>query len=149
MGYRGLLHTDHGPLYEPLIRVPLIIGGASGQRRGGTDSALVSTGDLVPTLLEVVQMPHAPLQGGKSFVGQLHEDGLPHRRAVAICGGEYSALRTARYKWLAGGEVGGEALFDLQADPFERHNLHGERPSLALRKMLLASLGSGMTEPQL
>lgn len=149
MGHRGLLHTAPGPLYEPLIHVPLIIAGAGGQRRGGTDSALVSTGDLVPTLLEVVQVQHAPLPGGKSFATQLCEDGLPHRRALAICGGAYSALRNARYKWLAGGPVGGEALFDLQADPFERHNLHGERPSPALRKMLLASLNLGMTEPQL
>jgi hypothetical protein len=41
-----------------------------------------------------------------------------------------------------------ESLFDLQADPLERHNLHGERQSLAIRKMLLASPGSGAVEPQ-
>lgn len=148
MGYRGLLHTAQGPLYESLIRVPLIIGGVAGQRRGEMDSALVSTGDLVPTLLDVAQVPHAPLPGGRSFTAHLSEDGLLHRRALAICGGEYAALRNARYKWLTGGAVGGEGLFDLQVDPFEGHNLHGERPSLALRKMLLASLGSAMAEPQ-
>ena len=148
MGHRGLLHTASGPLYESLVRVPLIIGGAVGQRRGGVDSALVSTGDLVPTLLEVVQVPHAPLPGAKSFAAQLCEDGLPHRRALAICGGEYAALRNARYKWLAGTAVGGKALYDLQVDPFECHNLYGERPSLAIRKMLLASISSGMVEQQ-
>lgn len=145
MGYRGLLHTAPGPLYEPLIRVPLIIGGIGSQRRGGTDSALVSTGDLVPTLLEAVQIGCPIVPGGQSFFAQLHDDGLPHRRALTVCGGEYAALRTARYKWLVGGARGGKALFDLQADPFERHNLYGERSSLALRKMLLASLRSSAT----
>jgi arylsulfatase len=148
MGHRGLLHTTDGPLYEPLIRVPLIIGGVGGQRRGETDAVLLSTGDLVPTLLDVAGVPCAPLPGGKSFFSQLHEEGLPHRRALSIRGGAYAALRGTRYKWLTGGEVGEGALFDLQLDPLERHNLHGERRSPALRKMLLASLGSGTIEPQ-
>jgi arylsulfatase A-like enzyme len=148
MGYHGLLHTEPGPLYEPLVRVPLIIGGIPGQRRGATEPALVSTGDVVPTLLEVVHGGVPALPGGRSLLPQLREDGLPHRRTVSFYGGESSGLRSTRYKWLAGGSRGVESLFDLQADPLERHNLHGERQSLAIRKMLLASPGSGAVEPQ-
>lgn len=148
LGYHGLLHTMPGPLYEPLVRVPLIIGGAGVQRRGATEPALVSTGDVVPTLLEVAHVACSPLSGGLSLAAQLREDGLPHRRAVALCGGASAGLRTARYKWLVDGQDGTESLFDLQADPLERHNLHGERRSLGIRKMLLASLGSGSAGPQ-
>lgn len=148
MGYRGLVHTEPGPLYEPVVRVPLIIGGVNGQRRGAADSALVSTGDLVPTLLEVAHADLPSLAGGRSLAAQLREDGAPHRRAIVHCGAGRGGLRSARYKWLAGGEPDVESLFDLQADPFEQHNLVGERQSLAIRKMLLASLGSGAAEPQ-
>lgn len=148
MGYRGLVHTEPGPLYEPVVRVPMIIGGISGQRRGTTDSALVSTGDLVPTLLEVAFADLPPVAGGRSLMAQLREDGVPHRRAMVHCGAGSSGLRSARYKWLSDGDPGNESLFDLQADPQEQHNLVGERQSLAIRKMLLASLGTGAAEPQ-
>ncbi len=148
LGYHGLLRTAPGPLYEPLARVPLVIGGVPNQRRGATDSALVSTGDLVPTLLEVLQLEPPLLGGAGSLAAHLREEGLPHRRAVVLCGKDSGGLRSARYKWLVEGEGRGERLFDLQVDPMERHNLHGERQSSAIRKMLLASLGSGTVEPQ-
>lgn len=143
LGYGGLVHTAPGPLYEPVARVPFIVGGVPNQRRGQTDSALVSTGDLVPTLLDVLQLETAITGGGRSLAAHLREEGLPHRRAVVLGGDQDYGLRSARYKWLVerGGRV--ERLFDLQADPLERHNLHGERQSPAIRKMLLASLGSG------
>lgn len=148
LGYRGLLHTAPAPLYEPLVRVPLVIGGVPNQRRGGTDSALVSTGDLVPTLLEVLDVESAPIEGGRSLASHLREEGLPHRRALVLCGEDSCGLRSARYKWLVEGTGRRERLFDLQADPLERHNLLGERQSSAIRKMLLASLGSSAADPQ-
>ncbi len=148
LGYRGLLNTMPGPLYEPLTHVPLIIGGVPNQRRGRMDSALVSTGDLVPTLLEVLQLETVTPGGSRSLNAHLREEGLPHRRAVVLLADDGGGLRSARYKWLVEGNGQRERLFDLQADPLERHNLHGERQSPAIRKMLLASLGSGAVEPQ-
>lgn len=148
LGYHGLLHTTPGPLYEPLAHVPLIIGGVPNQRRGAIDSALVSTGDLVPTLLEVLHLEPSTAGGARSLAAHLREEGLPHRRALVLCGEEGGGLRSARYKWLVEGNGRGERLFDLQVDPLERHNLHGERQSPAIRKMLLASLSSGTAESQ-
>lgn len=148
LGYHGLLHTERTPLYEPMLRVPLIIGGTSGQRRGAIDSSLVSTGDIVPTLLEMHGLEPPPPTGSHSLAAQLRDEGLPHRRAIVLCDGAGGGLRSARYKWITGGHDGTEMLFDLQVDPLERHNLYGERQSLAIRKMLLATQTSGSAEPQ-
>lgn len=141
LGEHGLMAGPAGPLYDALIRVPLIVSGLTGQRRGEVEPALVSLGDIAPTLLDILQLPSAIRTGGQSFHAQLRQPGVPHRKAVVFHGGAgETGLRTARYKWITAAEPSAELLYDLQGDPLEMHNLQGERPSLAIRKMLSAVL---------
>ena len=127
-----------GSLPDALIRVPLIVAGHASQRKGVVEPALVGLGDLAPTLFDMLHLEGAAPAGSRSFYRPLLESGVPHRQAVISAGsrGETS-LRTARYKWVAQASPEEDALFDLQADPLEMHNLQGTRQSLALRKMLL------------
>ena len=134
--------TSRSPFCEATIHVPLIVGGMLGQRRGETDTALVSTADIPATVLDalVPKTSSAPRNG--SFLAQLRRAGAPHRRALVIRGeAESRAVRNARYKWIVDRKNDTESLFDLQTDPSERVNLHNTQRALAIRKML-----SGLTQ---
>lgn len=144
LGYRGLVESALPP--EPVLRVPLILGGAGVARRGGVEPGLVTLGDLVPTFGELAQVSLAVAPGGVSFAAHLREEGVPHRRTVALGGPDYHGIRSVRYKWVQGPEPDQACMYDLQADPEERHNLHGQRPSAAIGRMLLAAQGQGVAE---
>lgn len=134
------------PLPDALIRVPLLFAGHLAQRKGAIEPAQVGLGDVAPTVMELLKLDRVPDMGGRSFYRQLIESGIPHRQAIVSVGaGGAACLRTARYKWVTRPDPTEDALFDLQADPQELHNLQGARQSLAIRKMLL---GLGQREAQ-
>lgn len=123
-------------LYEPCVRVPLILSLPERIRAGKVDSThLVSNGlDLLPTFCDYASI--APPEGleGRSLRGLLERGGDPGWRqelAVETCftppayrGTFGRMLRTERYKYVAysWGEHR-EQLFDLQTDPGETTNL--------------------------
>lgn len=140
-GTRGfdVAGPDHvgPPLAESILRVPLMLGGLLGQRRGEHDPALVSVNDVAATVLEALGIPPQGRLESRSFYSQLRSSGKPHRKAVVIHGdGGLIAVRTARYKWVTGGAREEEWLFDLQSDPLERENLIQTRQAIPIRKML-------------
>jgi arylsulfatase A-like enzyme len=138
LGDRGL--DLPGVRYERATRVPLIVkvpAPAQGSRRApvqGTETALVSHVDLVPTLLELAGLPLPPagLQG-VSFAplllaGQTEDAPGVHVRPQpprTRCFAERSTrmVRTERYKLIETLEDGRYELYDLDADPTERRDL--------------------------
>jgi arylsulfatase A-like enzyme len=144
-----LLSSDHGfflgehhlydkrLMYEPSIRVPMMVS-LPGRVRGGTKSdEMVLNLDLAPTLLEIagVAVPGdmqgksmMPLAEGKKNVAW-RKDWLyeyyeyPGYENVRPCRG----VRTDRYKlvhfFIEPQEF---EVYDLQADPDERNNLYGK-----------------------
>lgn len=62
-------------LYEPGMRLPLIVRSPDQKRRGGTTSAMVTWADLLPTILDYTgaKGPSYPLHG-RSFLGTLDEE---------------------------------------------------------------------------
>jgi arylsulfatase A-like enzyme len=144
-----LLSSDHGfflgehhlydkrLMYEPSIRVPMMVS-LPGRVRGGTKSdEMVLNLDLAPTLLEIagVTVPGdmqgksmMPLAEGKKNVAW-RKDWLyeyyeyPGYENVRPCRG----VRTDRYKlvhfFIEPQEF---EVYDLQADPDERNNLYGK-----------------------
>jgi arylsulfatase A-like enzyme len=124
-------------LREALVRIPLLIGGLAGQRKGDWDPALVTSSDISATLLDALDLPCADLEKSRSALPQLGRAGASHRKAQTVDGtSDTRAVRTARYKWITDGATGAEFLFDLQTDPFERENLIGKRQAFAIKKML-------------
>jgi len=135
--------SDHGDMlgehgiwskrlhYEFSANVPLIVVGRAGcqrVRQGAVDSRLAGLQDVMPTLLDLCDLPIPPTVEGISLVG-------PRRRGLLYgeCRDGLNASRMmhdGRHKLIwypAGNRI---QLFDLDVDPAETRDLFGD-PSYA------------------
>jgi arylsulfatase A-like enzyme len=154
----GEMLGDHGVylkgpfLYEPAIRVPLIVWwpGRIASRRS---SALVELVDLSQTLLDAANLSHHPGMQGCSLWPLLRgETPADHHRDSVYCE-YYNALdshrdptahltmvRDRQHKLVVDHSGGGGELYDLDADPRERHNLWDHADLLPLKARMLQKL---------
>ncbi len=143
----GEMLGDHGlyeksVFYEAALRVPLIASGP-GVPRGRSD-ALVEMSDLHPTLLELAgvapRLPYAALDA-RSFAPVLADPAAAHRADALSALTTARCLRTATHKLIDNINDRPE-LYDLRADPDERHNLAEQEPALlaTLRRALARRL---------
>lgn len=139
---------DHGfTLYDELVRVPLIVKAPG--RTGGTAVAdRVSSIDLMPTVLDLLDVPAPPnvkaqLRGTSLVPAML---GAPARRPV-FAETDYRAYTYKRSAITPDGkklvytlETKTRELYDLAADPGETRNLAANDPARAdeLERMLFA-----------
>lgn len=145
LGSHGLLGKQN--LYEHSMRAPLIVRGP-GVPSGGESHALVYLHDLHDTVLELVGagVPEAPAEAESRSL-------VPHWQPSAECGPPRSgsrsrlllaftdtmrAVRTDRWKLIRYPKVDVTQLFDLEADPDERHSLAEVEPErvAAVRRTL-------------
>jgi len=119
MGFHHrLLKSNH--MYDPLVKVPLIIK-PPGRRGGGTVSeALVSNVDVAPTLLAAAGCQAGPDMKGLDLA--THPGG---REAVFAEDGLRYMVRTRTHKLLLDRQANRSQLLDLRADPLEMENLLG------------------------
>lgn len=125
---------DHGVfIYEEVLRVPLLIRAPSllPNRVG----AIARLTDVLPTVLELLNIP-SPAVDGVSLrdlmTGRRNDLDLeayseslyPERLGWS----PLRALRDDRFKLI---DAPRPELYDLDQDPFERHNIYGERPATA------------------
>ena len=124
LGFHHLL-LKSGPMYEPLVRVPLLIKFAgqtrAGQTRAGqTDDALTSLLDVAPTLLRAagIQIP-APMKGRDLGAAANEREWIfaEDKR------GQTLMARSQRYKLLWSPDPKQRRFFDLQTDPHENSDL--------------------------
>ncbi len=152
----GEMLGDHqlllkGPmLYEPAVRVPLIMRWPghlpAGERRGD----LVEWIDLNPTFLELAHLPPLPGNQGISLLPLAAGDADAETRGWALCeylnsGHPYdppvflSMLRTDSHKLIvqhgppATSRLRTGELYDLRADPHELHNLWDDPGAATIR----------------
>ena len=120
-------------LYEPSIRVPLIMRGP-GVPKGRHLKQLVANIDLAPTILDVAGARPGLTMDGRSLMPLFRDPGLEWGRDLLIERGPgerlfrprlYTAIRTPRYL-LAEHRTGERELYDLGIDPDELDNLHGD-----------------------
>ncbi len=133
LGERGF--ADKWYLYEPSVRVPLIIHDprAATERRGQTIDAMSLNVDLTPTLLDLAGIPLPTGYQGQSLSPWLqglkpanwrtdffYEHLFEHPRIPKSEG-----VRTEKYAYIRWFEQQPlvEELYDHQADPDEAHNL--------------------------
>jgi arylsulfatase A-like enzyme len=144
---------QHGrTLYQEQLHVPLLIHLPGGALGGTRRAELVQQADVVPTVLEAIGAPPAEgLQGRALFRrepsgGWVADPGggaafavldLDGRRGEAVLAGDRKLLLHAPS---AGARPRRVELFELGADPAERHDLTGAEPVWA--GYLLARLGS-------
>ena len=152
--------------HESSIRVPAALCGP-GFDGGGQIDALVSLVDLPPTLLDAAGLPIPPSMEGRSILGLLQKEPAPWPEEVFVQISESQvarAIRTRRWKYCvnapdrSGWKHAGsdryveEALYDLEADPYELENVVGVDAfrSVAddLRRRLIARMvAAGEAEP--
>jgi arylsulfatase A-like enzyme len=141
---------DKRLMYEPSIRIPLMIRYPRRIPAGSSSGRMVLNLDLAPTLLDLVgREPPAHFQG-KSLMSLLVRPDLawrtdwlyeyyeyPGNQEVKPCRG----VRTERYKYIHYFTEPQEfELYDLRQDPAELRNLHGDPAYGDLARQLAARL---------
>jgi arylsulfatase len=135
--------TDHFSLYDTDVHIPLIVRGP-GISAGPRVNTIVSHYDLLPTILDLENLPPQPHVDGKSFKdillgsssGQIH-DYLYGEQFDLVP--EFS-VRDERYKLIATIPDGSISCFDHLVDPGETHNICPEIPEIAARLKKALSL---------
>lgn len=162
MSDHGYMLGQHGRfekhcMFEPAVRVPLIVRAPGITSAGTTCNALVELIDVAPTILELCGVAAPAAMQGRSLVPLLRDPATKHRPQVIveyapndelmICDGRWKLMyeRGARLRedgYATGHAPGGERirLFDLQADPDERHDVALLKKNSAIRDALLARL---------
>ena len=130
-GYR--YHTRG--VYDELVHIPLLIRFPGSDRVVGRVSGLSQTVDVLPTVFELlgVRYPAGEVQG-RSLLPLLSGEASRVREyvyATAAGPGETYLIRDERAALilLKGGRQ--RALYDLEADPQQRHNVVDDRPERA------------------
>jgi N-acetylglucosamine-6-sulfatase len=126
----GFFHGEHRVqtgkvlLYEPSVRIPLIMRGPR-IPSGGQRSQLVANIDLAPTILDATGVRPSKPVDGRSLLPVARDRLLFWGRDVLLETPTYSALRSPRWKYAehANGE---KELYDLVNDPDELVSRHGD-----------------------
>ena len=152
MSDHGDLMGDHwlinkGPyLYRGLVRVPNVWRIPGCRDAGRQSSAMVSTVDFCPTVLELAGAPVSDDIQGRSYRAVLNGSAKQTQDCVLI---EYDEsyiearlrqLRTADWAITAYIERADGLLFDLRNDPSELHNLWDEPRCESIKSDLLDQL---------
>ena len=117
-------------MYEQAIHIPLVVRTPGG--KPGTFDAPVSHLDVMPTLLEILDIDAPVGLDGVSLVPSLHAGTPPVERSVfgmyagnRAPGHHRRALISRKWKYVYDPEDVAE-LYDLENDPLETRNLAGE-----------------------
>lgn len=141
---------DKRLMYEPSIRVPMMIDYPKRIKPGTVPNEMVLDIDVAPTLLDLAGAPIPKAFQGRSMmplaegrhVADWRKDWLyeyyeyPGLENVPPCHG----VRTERYKYIDYFLTHEYELYDLQTDPDEMHNLYGDPKYAELVKKLRARL---------
>ncbi len=125
--------ATHGPfVYQATLQVPLIVAARGRWPAGRRVGDVVSTADLLPTLLDLVGVPVPASLDGRSLTGAV--DGRPSPPRTLPIESEFGfnsygwaplyGITDGASKWIDAPEV---ELYDLAADPGETRNLAKQR----------------------
>lgn len=122
MGYHHLLLKGNH-MYDPLVKVPLIIKWPKNRRAGVVSHRMVSNIDLAPTICRA-----AGCRVGTEMHGQdlFHEDTERQIVFAESRNGHQVMARSPRYKLILTDPQHANLFFDLEKDPLEMKNLYYE-----------------------
>jgi N-acetylglucosamine-6-sulfatase len=148
----GFFHGEHRVptgkvmVYEPSIRVPLILRGP-GVPRGERRRQLVTNADLAPTILDAAGASAGLPQDGRSLFPLLADRGLEWGRDLLIEGPTgfdavaFVALRNYRFLY-AEYDTGERELYDLEQDPHQLESVHNDPDYAAIQARLAERLAA-------
>ena len=127
VGAHGCIGKSISSFFDDLVRIPLAMRLPGRIRPGTVVKAPVSQIDLMPTIVDYVGQPVPPDVHGRSL-RPLIEGRRVEWRDYAFCqrAMRLRMLRTRRYKYAYGLKPQMRALYDLENDPNEDHNLADE-----------------------
>lgn len=140
---------DKRLMYEPSIRVPLMIRYPRRIQSGTTSDQMVLNLDITPTLLDLAGIPIPAAFQGKSVMPLAERESIPWRKDWLYEYYEYPAaekvppcrgVRTERYAYIHYFTQDAYELYDLQIDPDEMHNLYGDPQYAELTRKLATRL---------
>jgi arylsulfatase len=135
-GEHGYVYHEFG-VYDELLHVPLLIRFPGDQRLVGEVEALTQTVDLLPTVLDLHQIPYLrETFEGRSLVPLLDGEKSSVRDYVfATCANPCRAYLVRDSQWslmlYRGGKL--RALYDLRTDPGQTHNVIHQREDVAAK----------------
>lgn len=137
LGEEGCVQKTPGLLNSCVANLPLIVRHPDHAFGGKRVDGLVSSTDLMPTWLSLLEVDERPDTDGVSFwplaTGEAEE---VHERVFSQFG-SFAAVRDTRWHYFQhtkGNDRGrGPALYDLQADPTERTNVVADHPQVVER----------------
>jgi len=135
---QGVYHMHGATLYDEIVQVPLILS-APGQLEPGVVREQVRSVDLMPTLLELTDVPSGEIDG----ISLLEEEG---DRPAVIAGTDMGALtklavRMPPWKLILHVESGDEEAYNLELDPRELDSRPADVPP-ELRELVFQELES-------
>jgi choline-sulfatase len=139
----GEMGGNHGMmskcvLYEPAVRVPLIVRPPGGSSARVVDD-LVEHVDVPATVREIAGAPAIPASEGRSLLGAVHGQGQARPRDVTVSENwGFAAFETDRYKLVVDEDALAPCqLFDHHEDPNEDHDLLGDPLAKATADQLM------------
>ena len=148
-GAHGVLERPDA-LFDDSLRSTLIVATPGLGRPGRGSERLVSTLDVVPTVLDLLALPAEPSLEARSLLPLVTDPSAPGRSELLSsvprkAGRVARSVRTARYRYTEWPD-GSRELYDHDADPGEVTNLAG-RPEHASAIVELAALVQARVSP--
>jgi len=153
--------NDHGgwnhgyTMYDELLRVPLLMTLPGITDVGPRVQAQVRLIDVMPTVLDYLELDPVAELHGSSLLTSLRTDVWEARGALSEMGNcTITSLREPPWKLLHDEESGESRLFDIAADPREQTDLSSERPELVaamlerMRELRAQALKDGEQYPR-
>ncbi len=152
-----LLSSDHGfflgehhfydkrLMYEPSIRIPMMVRYPSRIPANKTSDKMVLNLDIAPTMLDIAGLQIPNEMQGKSMLPLMQGKDVPWRKDWLYEYYEYPGfenvppcrgVRTERYKLIHYFLTDEYELYDIEADPDERTNLYGKQGMEAITQQL-------------
>ena len=140
---------DKRLMYEPSIRVPMMIRYPKAIKAGSVRKEMVLDLDIAPTILELAGVKPRKEMQGKSMV-KLANEGDPHWRKEWLYDyyeypgyedvRQHRGVRTETHKIMHFYTVDEWEMYDIEHDPEEKNNLYGQPAHAAKQKELVAAL---------
>jgi arylsulfatase A-like enzyme len=135
----------HSQVYEPLIRVPLLIRFPGGEYAGRRIKGIVENRDLMPAILDYLGLPQPPGMEGISLIGLIEGRTAPRPLAFScfsnwwhkapgpdtglfIVRNTFQTVRAPDWKYISNNENNQPELYHLARDPGEKFNRANEHP---------------------
>lgn len=150
------MYFVHMGLYEPTVHIPLITHFPGSLRQGVQVEDVVQSVDIMPTLLDYLDVPAPQHIRGRSLWPLMAGQPMAAQPAfIEHAGRSQIALRSAQYKYIKHLRshhiqpsypfvAGREELYDLRRDPGELHDVAKHNPAIvrAMRAQAQAIVGS-------